>query len=293
MRTIRSTREVSILPADLAEKLNYYSKDIGGIKVIPFQTCRKIASEIGSKPRDVEVSALKNGICPSRYQRNIGTIGIGGQIKLLGSRAAVIGCGGLGGWIIEMLARAGVGEIVMIDPDVFDDNNLNRQLFSTEENIGKSKALAAAERVAAVNSAVDTFAKITFLDEINGRELLEGSSVVIDALDNNRSRRNASIICRELGIPFVHGAIGGMFGQVGVFYPCDRPLWESEDVPDKGVETETGNPPFTPAFVASLEVSEAIKILSDAENGLKGELVWFDMADIGSQRIRICRSDEN
>lgn len=281
------------MPAGLAEKLRIYSEDSGGIKVISFQTCRKIASELGLKPRDVEVTALKNGICPSRYQRNIGTIGINGQIKLLGSRAAVIGCGGLGGWIIEMLARCGVGEIVMVDPDVFDDNNLNRQLFCSEGNIGKSKALAAAERVAEVNSAVDTFAHVTFLDENNGRELLEGSSVVIDALDNNRSRRNAFIICRELGIPFVHGAIGGMFGQVGVFYPSDRPLWESEDVPDKGVETETGNPPFTPAFVASLEVSEAIKILSDAENGLKGELVWFDMADIGSQRIRICRSDEN
>lgn len=281
------------MPADLAEKLRIYSEDSGGIKVIPFQTCRKIASELGLKPRDVEVTALKDGICPSRYQRNIGTIGINGQIKLLGSRAAVIGCGGLGGWIIEMLARCGVGEIVMIDPDVFDDNNLNRQLFCSEGNIGKSKALAAADRVASVNSVVDTFAWVTFLDEKNGRELLEGSSVVIDALDNNRSRRNASIVCRELGIPFVHGAIGGMFGQIGVFYPGDRPLWENDDVPDKGVETETGNPPFTPAFIASLEVSEAIKILAATGKGLKGELLWFDMTDLGSQRIRICQSEED
>ena len=284
---------MSSLPADLVENLQINSKDRGGIKVIPFLTCRRFASELGLKPRDVEITALKNGICPSRYQRNIGTIGIQGQIKLLGSRAAVIGCGGLGGWIIEMLARAGVGEIVMIDPDVFDDNNLNRQLFSTEGNIGKSKALAAADRVASVNSVVDTFAWVTFLDEKNGRELLEGSSVVIDALDNNRSRRNASIVCRELGIPFVHGAIGGMFGQIGVFYPGDRPLWENDDVPDKGVETETGNPSFTPAFIASLEVSEAIKILAATGKGLKGELLWFDMTDLGSQRIRICQSEED
>lgn len=281
------------MPADLVENLQINSVDRGGIKVVPFLTCRRLASELGLKPRDVEITALKNGICPSRYQRNIGTIGIQGQIKLLGSRAAVIGCGGLGGWIIEMLARAGVGEIVMIDPDFFDDNNLNRQLFSTEENIGKPKALAAADRVAAVNSVVDTFAWVTFLDEKNGRELIEGSSVVIDALDNNRSRRNASIVCRELGIPFVHGAIGGMFGQIGVFYPGDRPLWENDDVPDKGVETETGNPPFTPAFIASLEVSEAIKILAVTEKGLKGELLWFDMTDLGSQRIRICQSEED
>lgn len=280
------------MPADLIENLRLNSKLIGNVKIIPFMTCRKIASELGLKPRDVEVTALKNGICPSRYQRNIGTIGISGQIKLLSSRAAVIGCGGLGGWIIEMLARAGVGEIVMIDPDFFDDNNLNRQLFSTEGNLGKSKALAAAERVAAVNSVVDTFVCVTFLDEKNGRGLLEGSSVVIDALDNNNSRRNASRICRELGIPFVHGAIGGMFGQVGVFYPGDRPLWENDDVPDKGVETETGNPSFTPAFIASLQVSEAIKVLSVPEKALKGELLWFDLTNLELQRIRICQLDQ-
>lgn len=280
------------MPADLIENLRLNSKLIGNVKIIPFMTCRKIASELGLKPCDVEVTALKNGICPSRYQRNIGTIGISGQIKLLSSRAAVIGCGGLGGWIIEMLARAGVGEIVMIDPDFFDDNNLNRQLFSTEGNLGKSKALAAAERVAAVNSVVDTFVCVTFLDEKNGRGLLEGSSVVIDALDNNNSRRNASRICRELGIPFVHGAIGGMFGQVGVFYPGDRPLWENDDVPDKGVETETGNPSFTPAFIASLQVSEAIKVLSVPEKALKGELLWFDLTNLELQRIRICQLDQ-
>jgi molybdopterin/thiamine biosynthesis adenylyltransferase len=280
------------LPADLIEILRSNSKLIGKVKIIPFLTCRSIALDFGMKPRDVEITALKNGICPSRYQRNIGTIGISGQIKLLSSRAAVIGCGGLGGWIIEMLARAGVGELVMVDPDVFDDNNLNRQLFSTEINIGKPKALAAADRVATVNSAVETFASVVFLDEKNGREILEGSSVVIDALDNNNSRRNASIICRELGIPFVHGAIGGMFGQVGVFYPGDSPLWENDDVPDKGVETETGNPSFTPAFIASLQVSEAIKVLSVPEIGLKGELLWFDLTNLELQRIRICQPEQ-
>ena len=280
------------MPADLIEILRSNSKLIGKVKIIPFLTCRTIALDFGIKPRDVEITALKNGICPSRYQRNIGTIGISGQIKLLSSRAAVIGCGGLGGWIIEMLARAGVGELVMVDPDVFDDNNLNRQLFSTEINIGKPKALAAADRVATVNSAVDTFASVVFLDEKNGREILEGSSVVIDALDNNNSRRNASVICRELGIPFVHGAIGGMFGQVGVFYPGDSPLWENDDVPDKGVETETGNPSFTPAFIASLQVSEAIKVLSVPEKGLKGELLWFDLTNLELQRIRICQPEQ-
>lgn len=279
------------MPVDLIEILRINSEHKKGVKIIPFLTCRVLASDFGMRPREVEIIALENGICPSRYLGNVGTIGISGQAKLLRSRAAVIGCGGLGGWIIEMLARAGVGEIVMIDHDFFDDSNLNRQLFSTEENVGKPKALAAAERVATVNGAVETFPGVTFLDENNGRELLEGSSVVIDALDNNSSRRNVFMVCREMGIPFVHGAIGGMFGQVGVFYPCDDPLWKNDDVPDKGIETETGNPPFTPAFIASLEVSESIKILTASERGLKGELLWFDLSDVELQRIKICKSN--
>ncbi|NLX85283.1 MAG: HesA/MoeB/ThiF family protein [Synergistaceae bacterium] len=281
-----------MLSINLVDILHRESEVISGIKTIPFAICCKIASDFGLKSREVEIIALKNDICPSRYQRNIGTIGIAGQLKLLSSRAAVVGCGGLGGWIIEMLARAGVGEIVMIDRDVFNEDNLNRQLFSTEANIGKPKSLAAAERVTVVNSAVDTIAHIISLDEKNGRELLEGSSVVIDALDNNKSRRILFEVCRNLGVPFIHGAIGGMFGQIGVLYPGDRSLWEGDDVPDKGIETEKGNTPFTPTFVASLEVSEAIKILSSLEKGLKGELLWFDLTNIELQRIKISRLDD-
>jgi molybdopterin/thiamine biosynthesis adenylyltransferase len=275
------------LSADIVEVLLTESYVCSGIKIIPFVICRKIASDFGLKPREVEIIALENEICPARYHRNIGTIGIEGQIKLLSSRVAVVGCGGLGGWIIEMLARAGIGEIVMLDNDVFDDTNLNRQLFSTEDNLGKPKALAAAERVAAVNSAVDPIAHIVFFDEKNGRELLEGSSVVIDALDNNSSRRNLFKVCSSLEVPLVHGAIGGMFGQIGVLYPGDRSLWENDDVPDKGIEVERGNPPFTPAFVASLEVSEAIKVLTSPEKCLRGELLWFDLTSLESQRIKI------
>lgn len=284
--------EVFLLDEKLKDLLNAGSEESGSIRTVPFALCRRAASDHGLSLRDVEIEALRNGICPSRYQRNIGTIGMEGQRRLLCSRVAVIGCGGLGGWIIEMLARAGAGKIVMIDADVFDENNLNRQLFSTEDNIGKPKAPAAAQRVAAVNSSVEATAITAFLDENNGREILEGADVVIDALDNNRGRRNAFNACRELRIPFVHGAIGGMFGQVGVFYPGDRPLWESEDVPDRGVETENGNPPFTPAFIASLQVSEAIKVLTASDKGLKGELVWFDLIGMESQRIKICTAGE-
>ncbi len=275
------------MDSKLTEMLRAGSTENGNIMIAPLDLCRNVASAFGSKLIDVEIEALRNGICPSRYRRNIGTIGIEGQAKLLSSKAAVIGCGGLGGWIIEMLARAGVGEIVMVDADVFDDSNLNRQLFSTEANIGEPKAIAAAKRVRDVNSAVRAAPIIDSLNEKNAAEILYGSDVVLDALDNNISRRKVFEACSDMRIPFVHGAIGGMFGQLGVFYQGDRPLWEKDDVQNTGLETETGNPPFTPAFVAALEVSEALKILTGTGDGIKGELLWFDLKTMELHKIKI------
>lgn len=261
--------------------------DKNGQPVVPFFFCREVAMECGVTPREVEIFALKNGICPSRYERSIGTFGMKGQMRLLESRVAVVGCGGLGGWIIEMLARAGVGEMVIVDGDVFDDNNLNRQLFSSEENIGVLKAEAAADRVRRINSVVSVYPNSAYINKKNGIEILKGCSLVVDALDNNSGRKEVLWLCREIGIPFVHGAIAGFWGQVGVYYPDDRPFWENEDVPEKGVEVETGNPPFTPAFIGALQVAETLKILAALECPMSKTLLWFDLNLQEMQKIKI------
>lgn len=262
-----------------------------GRLVVPFFACREAAREGGISPRDVEILALENGICPSRYEKNIGTIGMAGQAKLLRSRAAVIGCGGLGGWAVDLLARAGVGELVLIDGDSFDDGNLNRQLLATEKNIGAAKAEAAAARIIAVNKAISVFPYPLRLTAENARGLLEGCAAAVDALDNNSSRREAFKACRELGIPFVHGAIGGFFAQVGVFYPEDKPFWMEDGAPDRGVETETGNPPFTPAFAAALQAAETVKILAGLDCRLKDILLWFDIKNYDMQSIKLGKAE--
>jgi len=259
-----------------------------GILTIPFFFCREVARECGISVRDSEIFALESGICPSRYERNIGTLGLEGQIRLLQARVAVAGCGGLGGWIIEMLARAGVGEIVMVDGDVFDDNNLNRQLFSCEENLGVNKAETAARRVRMINAAVTPYPKAMFVNEENGMEIFKGCSAVVDALDSNSARRAAFKTCRELNIPYIHGAVAGFFGQSGVFYPDNIPIWDSGDVPDRGIESETGNLAFTPAFIASVEVSETIKILAGFSEKLqRSTLFWFNLENMDIQKIKI------
>lgn len=275
------------MPHKVLDFLRSVSVEQGDRFIVPFLACREAARKYGVTAREVEIIALENGMCPSRYHRNIGVLGMEGQAALLRSRVAVAGCGGLGGWIIELLARAGVGELVLFDGDSFDESNLNRQMMATEENMGTSKALAAAGRVMAVNGAVSVFPHMTRLTAENASALLAGCAVAVDALDSNSSRRDVLRACGELGIPFVHGAIGGFFGQIGVVYPGDKPFWMEAGTPDRGVEIETGNPPFTPSFIASLQVAETVKILAGLEGQIKDTMLWFDIKRYDIQSIKM------
>ena len=247
-----------------------------GTRIVPWSVCRKAALEAGITPRHAEIWACENGICPSRYERSIGTLGLDGQARLLSSRVAVIGCGGLGGWIVEILARAGVGEIVVVDGDVFSDNNLNRQLFCDESSIGKSKAGTAAERALKANGAVEVSVRDEYLTHENADRILEGCVAAIDALDSNKARSCLFSSCRKLAIPMIHGAIGGFWGQCCVLFPEDTPPWELASGADRGVEQLTGNPPFTPPFIASIEAAEAIRLIAGVGKPLR-KLLWCDL----------------
>jgi molybdopterin/thiamine biosynthesis adenylyltransferase len=211
----------------------------------------------------VEEATLALGLLPARYQRNRQAISASDQRTLFASRVAVIGCGGLGGYVIEELARLGVGTIVAIDPDVFEEHNLNRQLLSSPATLGRAKVEAAAARVAEINPAVTLVpVRVAYAPE-NGKELLHDANVIVDALDSIQTRLALAKTCTDLGIPMVHGAIGGWYGQVATQFPGDDTVQKlyKRWVEGKGVEQKLGNPSFTPALVASIEVSEVCKIL--------------------------------
>ena len=131
-------------------KLEAYVKKNADDGLLTWARESEAAHRFGVSLRDVEDAALRAGILPLRYLRNRNTIGIGQQLRLLRSRVAVIGCGGLGGHVIEALARLGVGSITAVDPDVFEESNLNRQVFSSINVLGRNKAEVAAERVAEI-----------------------------------------------------------------------------------------------------------------------------------------------
>lgn len=252
----------------------------GGSAMISLADCIELSGEYGLPLKDIEICALQDQIIPARYERNIGTIGVEGQIRLLRSRVAVIGCGGLGGVVIEILARAGIGTLVIADGDVFSDSNLNRQLLSNTGDMGSSKVGVAVDRVRSINPAVEVRDFNVPLKEGTGPLILEDVDLAVDALDNNPSRKLLYSLCSGLSIPVVHGAIGGFIGQVGVFLP-GRPTHLDlfgDGLTEKGAEAIAGVPSFAPYVVGSLEAAEAIKLLTGVGDVLKETLLLLDMS---------------
>jgi len=214
----------------------------------------------------------------NRYQRNMNTFSFEENEKFKNFHVCVIGCGGLGGYVIEMLGRLGIGFITAVDGDVFDETNLNRQILSSEKLIGREKAQVAKERMSEVNSEVKVIPIIGLLNEDNYMEILKGHDIVVDALDNANARKILARGCSELKIPLVHGAIAGWYGQVSTIMPGDNTmehLYPGEE--NKGIEVELGNPAFTPALVASIQVAEVMKVLTGRGDILRNRLFTLDL----------------
>lgn len=264
---------------DEMETLPAFVRDYADGVLLPWHRQVEAAGRFGATLAQVEEVALERGILPSRYQRNRNAISVDDQLTLFRSCVAVIGCGGLGGYVVEELARLGVGRIVVIDPDVFEEHNLNRQLFSSTANLGRAKVEAACERIGAVNPAVTLLPVQTAFSPENGAELLAGCHLAVDALDSIQVRLELGEVCNRLDIPLVHGAIAGWFGHVTTQFPGDNTLetiyqtWKA----GKGIEQTLGNPSFTPALVASLEVAEVCKLLLGKGTSLRGRQLVIDL----------------
>ena len=213
-----------------------------------------------------------------RYIRNIGTLTEEENVLLFSKRVCVVGCGGLGGYVIESLGRIGVGYITAIDDDIFEESNLNRQITSEVELLGTSKAAAARDRMKRINPIINVNAIELRLDEANAEELIVGHDVVVDALDSITIRRVLQKVCEDLNIPLVHGAIGGWFGQVTVIMPNDR-TFDTIYPPnvEHGIEENFGNPSFTPAVVGSIQACETVKLLINRGEILHKKVLSIDL----------------
>jgi molybdopterin/thiamine biosynthesis adenylyltransferase len=270
------------MPEDL--KAFLLSAAMGGL--VDWQSYETARHLFGVSYPDIEQVVLEQGLFPKRYAAQRQFFQPEGQLKLCRARVAIVGCGGLGSCLVEMLARAGIGTLQIIDPDVFVESNLNRQFLCTVDSLGRLKVEVAAERVARINPAVTVISLVEALNGENGVDLLAGMNVVVDALDSIPARRELGHVCRKMNLPLVHGAVAGWYGQVAVQRPSDdlvSRLYSHPGQPE--MEMPPDNFSAGVAAVASLQVVLVVKVLLDVEPLPANGWFSFDLREVDLERI--------
>jgi molybdopterin/thiamine biosynthesis adenylyltransferase len=238
---------------------------------------QKWALAAGLTPRQAAAAALKAGIFPECYERNFPALTVEEQQRLFDGSVLVAGLGGLGGCQAQLLARAGVGRLLLADGDVFTPANLNRQLFAAPQTLGRSKAEVTARFLQDLAPALLIEPIPHYLDQGNLGTYLPRVQVVLDALDSAAARRLLLGAAREARVPLVHGAVSEKYGQVATILP--------EDVLDFAhlyphQEAHDGAPPGilapTVTLVASLQVQEALRLLLGRPPVYRRQMAHFD-----------------
>lgn len=219
-----------------------------------------------------------------RYLRNLGVITEEEQNKLSSKKVLIVGAGGLGGYVAEYLARLGVGSIGIADGDVFDETNLNRQLLSSQEDIGKNKALCAKMRILSINSAIAAVAYDCNLNAENAGVLLASCDLAIDALDSVEARLILESAAAKADITLLHAAVSGLQGQV-MTVPAGSGLLAAlyEGAATEGKPSVTA---YSAAVIAGYEAAEAVNVLLDKPK-LSGKLLVIDIDDFTTEILNL------
>jgi len=226
-----------------------------------------------------------------RYLRQIPLFSKGGQKKLKDARVLLAGAGGLGSAIAMYLAVAGVGYIRIVDEDVVERSNLNRQILYHEQDIGVCKVEAAEKTIHSLNSDVEVDAVCRHIDEKSAGDLVHGMDLILDGMDNFPARYVLNSAGLDEKIPFIHGAVNGFYGQVTTLIPgvtpCLRcivpttPTWEKKVI--IGV---------TCGAIGSVEASEAIKYITGTGKLLENRLLLWDGFRGECESIKIVNSPD-
>lgn len=212
----------------------------------------------------------------------------------------IIGCGGLGGTIIEQFVRAGFEELTIVDQDVFDETNLNRQVRSNLGTVGKSKVKITKSAMEQINPNINITDYDLTIDEKNISKILKGNKILVDAVDNVYTRVLISREAKQQGMVFVHSAVEKTMGQLSVFEPNSvsyEELFRLKSV-DKALDDDVKNyllsisakkPQVlgvTPSIFGSLQVNETIKyILNKKDVVLAPKVLMWDLFNISSFRL--------
>ncbi len=234
-----------------------------------------------------------------RYSRHliIPDVGMDGQKRLKNARVLCVGAGGLGSPALMYLAAAGVGTLGIIEFDVVDESNLQRQIIHGHSDVGRSKAESARESVTEINPFVQVNLHTERLDSSNAMELFAQYDLIVDGTDNFATRYLVNDACVLLGKPYVWGSIYRFDGQASVFWaehgPCYRCLYP--DPPPPGMVpscAEGGVLGVLCASIGSIQVTEAIKLITGVGDSLLGRLMVFDAREMDYRQVTI-RKDPN
>lgn len=230
----------------------------------------------------------------TRYSRHLllPEVGEDGQRRLLGSRVLLLGAGGLGSPAALYLAAAGVGTIGIVDMDEVDASNLQRQILHNVDRVGERKVDSAKKTLTALNSDVEVVTFATRLGSDNVLDILDGFDVVIDGADNFPSRYLLNDASVKLGIPVVHGSIFRFEGQVTVFDPRNGPTYRDllpEPPPPELSPScaEAGVVGVLPGIIGSIQALEAIKLILELGETLRGRLLTFDALEMVFREFRL------
>ncbi len=238
----------------------------------------------------------------ARYERQIlyPDLGEKGQEKLKQSHVVVAGLGGLGCAASLYLTCAGISHITLIDCDRVELSNLNRQILYYNEDIGEQKPFSAAQKLAKLNPSIEVTPVFKKITAQNAREIIKGANLVIDGMDNFKTRFIINKACVAEGIPFIHGGVHGLFGEVTTILPGRTPCLTC--IFPEFPRGQLALPVFgvTPALIAILQVTEAIKLLAGFGSLLTGKMLYFNgetmeftSCDVTkNQKCRVCGTEE-
>lgn len=213
-----------------------------------------------------------------RFVGNIPSVSVQEQEQLKQKHVLVVGCGGIGGYVMEYLARAGIGRLTVIDHDSFDETNMNRQLYATSASLGKSKVTEAKERAALINPQMEVEFWLSKLRKSTVGTALCNKDLVIDALDSVEDRLMLEAACAEKGIYLIHGAVAGWNLQVMTVSPGSQSLKRFYENNQAARTRSTLS--FVPAACASIQVAEALKLLCGKNPSLKDRMLLFDFKEM-------------
>ncbi len=232
------------------------------------------------------------------YSRQIvlGDIGYEGQKRIRDARVCVVGLGGLGCPAVLQLTAMGVGHLRIVDRDVVERSNLQRQYLYDTSQLGLPKAEAATLKLEKLNPDVDLDPQPVSVDHSNAERIVKGMDVVVDGLDRIKPRYAVNRACVEQGVPYVFGAGLETFGSVSTIIPGETACLECfySDVDDTLLPTcsTVGVHPSIISIISSLEVSEVIRILVDSKPRLAGSLLFFDLSNIELDRISLEKRED-